>query len=128
MTFSTAFYQALASAFVALAFVCSLYWGGQRVAIHRGWFEWMRLLPEKAQVWIRAFVLFEAMFLIGDLVLVLEPIVKRFLPFVLGALGLQGTQIGAGILVLVFGLCAYWFKVKNQLAYGVVEIGFSGWL
>jgi hypothetical protein len=66
------------------------------------------------------------MFLIGDFIWFAEPFIHRLYFYALDTLGIQGTQVGIGGLVILFGIGAYWFKVKNQTFYGFIEIVFAG--
>jgi hypothetical protein len=97
------------------------------VAVIRiGWLGWLSRFPDKVAVWIRASILLVSMFLIGDLASVLEPSAHKFFLHLMGAWGLQGTQLAIGVSAVNVGFAAYTFKVRNQLAYGLVEIVFAG--
>jgi len=123
---SVVVYQAIATAVIAALVVWSTYRGGERVYVNNKWFPWLKRLPDKINLGIRVFLVFGAMFIVADSVWLLEPHLREAYAYCLAKLGLQGTQIGAGVIVVVVGFYAYWFKVKHQLAYGMVEIIFAG--
>jgi hypothetical protein len=120
-------WQIFVSALIAIVLTWSWFSTGQIVhVITGGWLGWLSKFPRKVAVWIRAVPMIVSMFLLGDLASVLVPFAHKFFTHLLRALGLQGTQLAVGASVLIIGLYAYRFKVRNQLAYGLVEIVFAG--
>jgi hypothetical protein len=59
------------------------------------------------------------MFLFGDLIWFVGPSIHKLYFYALSKFGLQGTQVGIGVLVILLGLGVYRFKVKNQRFYWV---------
>lgn len=54
------------------------------------------------------------------------PVIKLLYAYVLKRFGLKTIQILAGILVMVLGWLVYRFKLRNQVAYGTIEVLFAG--
>ena len=123
---TTILLQALGAVLIAVFIVWSTYTTYRVLIPNNRWFKSLSLLPNPLNMGIRAFIVFEAMFLIGDAIWVVEPSIHKLYFYSLSQLGLQGTQVGIGMLVILLGLGAYWFKVRNQGTYGFVEIIFAG--
>jgi hypothetical protein len=120
-------WEVLLSGTIASILTWSFYRAGDVVPRRsKGWLSFVNQFPNKVQVWTRVLVVFGSMFLIGDVVSVLGPFTQRAYSYVLGILGIEGTQIFVSVLVVFLGCAAYLFKVRNQLAYGIVEIVFAG--
>jgi|ERR1700733_10088424 len=118
--------QALGSALIAAFLVWSTYRTDRYAIPNNSWFKGLKVLPDRLNMGIRAFLVFAAMFAFGDLVWAAEPYIHRGYSFALYKVGIQGTQVAIGLTVIMLGLGAYWFKVKNQTVYGFVEIIFAG--
>jgi hypothetical protein len=122
----TILYQVAATALIAIFLVWSTYRDNKYASPNDKWLRALKRLPDKLNVGIRAFVVFGAMFVIADVFWISEPYIHKLFFYLLDALGVQGTQVGVGALVIVCGAGAYWFKAKNQLSYGIVEVIFAG--
>jgi hypothetical protein len=119
--------QVLVSALIATLLLWSFYSGGNRVTVYRtGWLGGLSKLPDKAAVWTRALILLVIMFSFGDVVSILEPFVYKVLAYLMLTLGLAGIHVAIGAGVIVAGMCAYIFKLRNQALYGIVEIVVAG--
>ena len=123
---TTLLLQALGAALIAAFIVWTTYQTYRILLPNNRWFKSLSLLPAPLNMGIRAFFVFEAMFLLGDLVWIAEPLIHKLYFYGLAKLGLQGTQVAIGAGVIVLGLGAYWFKVRKQALYGFVEIIFAG--
>lgn len=126
MTYRTLLLQTLAATLIAMFMVWSIYRDNRFAKPNNDWLKGLSRLPDKLNLGIRVFLVFGAMFLLGDLLWVTGPLVHGLYSYVLKQLGLQGAQLLMGVGVIVGGLSAYWFKRKNQTAYGFVEIIFAG--
>ena len=112
--------QVLTSALIATGLTVGFYSGGGEVAIYRtGWLGWLSKLPDKAAVWTRALILFVLMFLIGDVVTLIEPLAHRAFLYFMGTCGLQGTELAIGASVVIVGLLAYWGRSSMNSLYGI---------
>jgi hypothetical protein len=70
-------------------------------------------------------VLIAAVFVVGDVVIALSPFLRHFYVWFMGTFGLKVTQLLMGIVVIVLGVGAFFFKVNAQISYGAVEIMFA---
>jgi hypothetical protein len=120
--------QALGSALIALFTVWSTYRDNKYAIPSNLWLNSLSRLPNKLRMGIQAFLAFGAMFLIGDLIWFVEPSIHKLYFYALAKIGLQGTEVGVGVLVIFFGLVAYLFKVGNPRLYGLIEILVAGGL
>jgi len=126
MSLTTLVVQTLAAAVIAALVTWSIFQGSRYVYPNNSWLDILSLLPTKLNVGIRAFLTFEAMFSLGDLLFFLLQLIRRLYLYAIDTIGLQSTQVGMGVLVILGGLVAYRFKTKNQVIYGLVEIIFAG--
>jgi hypothetical protein len=123
---TTLILQAFGAMLIAVFIVWSAYRAYHILVPNNRWFRWLKPLPNALNMGIRAFIVFEVMFLIGDLIWFAEPYIHKLFFRLLDAFGVQGTQVGIGVLVIFFGAAAYSFKVKTQFWYGFVEVIFAG--
>src|SRR5579862_5126178 len=76
--------------------VWSSYRADSYVRPNNNWFKSLSLLPDKINMVVRAFLVFEAMFLVGDLMWLASHPLRRAYLYTLNALGLQGIQVVIG--------------------------------
>jgi hypothetical protein len=96
------------------------------VPIRTGWLGWLANLPRPVAVWLRGSILLFLILLGGDLVAWLGPYATNLFGVLMRVMGLKLLQLATGLLVIVIGILAYWFKKENQVAYGVVEVMVAG--
>ncbi len=118
--------QSAGSALIATFIVWSTYSANKYAIPNNSWLKGLRVLPDPLNMGVRVFLVFLAMFALGDLVWATEPYVHKAYFYVLERLGIQGTQVAIGLAVIVAGLAAYRFKMKSQTVYGFVEIILAG--
>lgn len=126
ISLTTFFLQILGAALIAVFIVWSMYKDYKVLQPNNRWFKSLALLPDSINTGIRVAIVFEAMFLFADLVWVAEPTIHKFYFYVLNEAGLRATQVGIAVLVILFGLVAYLFKLSNQRMYGFLEVFFAG--
>jgi hypothetical protein len=65
------------------------------------------------------------LFVFIDLILLSTPYGVVFIEYLMRKLGVRAAQLFVSVVVLILGSLAYWFKLKKQVWYGVVEIAFA---
>src|SRR6267143_3653735 len=118
MSWSTLGIELLVSAVVSTLWVWVFYSGipQRKLKVHGP--PPLRSIEETPFIWLLTTFLMAAVFVLGDVAIVVSPNAYRLFLFFLRVLGLQVVQIVIGLGTIAFGLGAYWFKVRNQLAYG----------
>jgi hypothetical protein len=100
--------------------------GGKLEPIRRRPFHWLAGLPPFLGTWIFAtgalLTFFTGTFVIGWA----SPYAGKFVTYLMRVMSLKWIQLATGPLVIMVGFVAYWFKTKNQTAYGAVEVFIAG--
>jgi len=126
MFLSTIIFQAIAASAAAVFITWSIFRQNEYASPNNKWLPALKKLPRPINMGIRVFIIFGAMFAIADGIWAIEPYIHRIFFRTLNALGLQWIEIVVGVLVIICGLYAYWFKNKYLLYYGIVEVIFAG--
>ena len=122
ISISTVLLQAFGAALIAVCVVWSTYQTYRILLPNNRWFRSLSLLPAPLNMGIRAFIVFELMFLFGDLIWLIEPSIHKMYFYALTKLGFQGAEAGIGISVLFFGVVAFVFKLEHPRLYGLTEL------
>ena len=77
-------------------------------------------------IWVLVSVVLVVMFLIGNAVILAAPFLKQAYLWAMRAFGLRATQLALGATVIVLGCGAFFFKLKHQKTYGLLEVIFAG--
>lgn len=89
-------------------------------------FAWLARLPAWLSTWMFLMVFAMAFMVVQVILSSGLPYAARFIGHAMQLMGVRWFQLVTAVAVITLGFFAHWFKGKNQVAYGAVEVVIAG--